>query len=72
MLATSPIDNCSDERKRVAVAVCLLMLLAGLGKQIESIAASSVHVVFNNNYEDEGQRNARSLMAQLRPARQAE
>jgi uncharacterized protein YecE (DUF72 family) len=35
--------------------------LAGLARQIGSIAASSVHVIFNNNYEDQGQRNARSL-----------
>jgi len=39
--------------------------LGELGKQIKSIAASSVHVVFNNNYEDQGQRNARTLTAQL-------
>lgn len=35
--------------------------LADLGRQIQSIAASSIHVVFNNNYEDQGQRNARTL-----------
>ena len=35
--------------------------LAGLARQIGAIAASSVHVIFNNNYEDQGQRNARSL-----------
>jgi uncharacterized protein YecE (DUF72 family) len=35
--------------------------LGGLAKQIGSIAASSVHVIFNNNYEDQGQRNARTL-----------
>ena len=35
--------------------------LGGLAKQIDSIAASSVHVIFNNNYEDQGQRNARTL-----------
>jgi uncharacterized protein YecE (DUF72 family) len=36
--------------------------LAELGKKIEAIAAASVHVVLNNNYEDQGQRNARTLM----------
>jgi len=35
--------------------------LGALAKQIGSIAASSVHVIFNNNYEDQGQRNARTL-----------
>ncbi|HEY2865235.1 MAG TPA: DUF72 domain-containing protein [Casimicrobiaceae bacterium] len=35
--------------------------LGGLARQIESIAASSVHVIFNNNYEDQGQRNAKAL-----------
>jgi len=42
--------------------------LAELGKKIESIPASSVHVVFNNNYEDQGQRNARTLTLQLESA----
>jgi uncharacterized protein YecE (DUF72 family) len=42
--------------------------LADLGKQIESIAASSVHVVFNNNYEDQGQRNARTLTQMIHGA----
>ena len=37
--------------------------LGGLARQIESIAASSVHVIFNNNYEDQGQRNAKTLTA---------
>jgi hypothetical protein len=32
-----------------------------LAGKINSIAAASVHVVFNNNYEDQGQRNARVL-----------
>ena len=36
--------------------------LAELGKKIEAITAASVHVVLNNNYEDQGQRNARTLM----------
>ena len=36
--------------------------LAELGKKIETITAASVHVVLNNNYEDQGQRNARTLM----------
>jgi uncharacterized protein YecE (DUF72 family) len=35
--------------------------LAALSTRIASIAASSVHVIFNNNYEDQGQRNARTL-----------
>lgn len=35
--------------------------LSGLAKQIESIGAESVHVIFNNNYGDQGQRNARTL-----------
>ena len=35
--------------------------LAELGKKIEAITAASVHVVLNNNYEDQGQRNARTL-----------
>ena len=39
--------------------------LADLGKKIEAIAAKSVHVVLNNNYEDQGQRNARTLMGLL-------
>jgi uncharacterized protein YecE (DUF72 family) len=37
--------------------------LGALAKQIESITASSVHVIFNNNYEDQGQRNAKALTA---------
>ena len=37
--------------------------LGAFAEQIGAISASSVHVVFNNNYEDQGQRNARSLMA---------
>jgi uncharacterized protein YecE (DUF72 family) len=36
--------------------------LEELGKKIEAITAASVHVVLNNNYEDQGQRNARTLM----------
>ena len=39
--------------------------LAELGKKIEAIGAASVHVVLNNNYEDQGQRNARTLMRLL-------
>jgi uncharacterized protein YecE (DUF72 family) len=35
--------------------------LEDLAGKINSIAAASVHVVFNNNYEDQGQRNARVL-----------
>jgi uncharacterized protein YecE (DUF72 family) len=40
--------------------------LGALATQIESIAAESVHVVFNNNYGDQGQRNARTLNAIVR------
>jgi uncharacterized protein YecE (DUF72 family) len=36
--------------------------LAELGNKIEAIAADNVHVVLNNNYEDQGQRNARTLI----------
>ncbi len=36
--------------------------LAALGKKIETIPAARVHVVFNNNHEDQGQRNARTLI----------
>ena len=36
--------------------------LEELGKRIETIDAKNVHVVLNNNYEDQGQRNARTLM----------
>ena len=36
--------------------------LADLGGKIRALPAASVHVVFNNNYEDQGQRNARTLM----------
>jgi uncharacterized protein YecE (DUF72 family) len=39
--------------------------LKGFAKQIDSIGASSVHVIFNNNYEDQGQRNARTLMTMI-------
>ena len=39
-----------------------LKLVADLGKNIEAITAASVHVVLNNNYEDQGQRTARTLM----------
>ncbi|HXX83354.1 MAG TPA: DUF72 domain-containing protein [Casimicrobiaceae bacterium] len=39
--------------------------LAELGHRIEAISAASVHVVLNNNYEDQGQRNARTLMGIL-------
>ena len=35
--------------------------LGELAKDIGAIAASSIHVIFNNNYEDQGQRNARTL-----------
>jgi len=36
--------------------------LGELGNKIKAIAAASVHVVLNNNYEDQGERNARTLM----------
>jgi len=39
--------------------------LQDLATKIGAIAAESTHVVFNNNYEDQGQRNARSLNAIL-------
>ncbi|MBB5547799.1 DUF72 domain-containing protein [Paraburkholderia fungorum] len=41
--------------------------LAGLAAQIRSLAAlvAQVHVVLNNNFEDQGQRNARTLMEML-------
>jgi uncharacterized protein YecE (DUF72 family) len=39
--------------------------LAELGEKIEAIPAATVHVVLNNNYEDQGQRNARTLMGLL-------
>ena len=39
--------------------------LAELGEKVEGISAASVHVVLNNNYEDQGQRNARTLMRLL-------
>jgi uncharacterized protein YecE (DUF72 family) len=39
--------------------------LAELGEKIQAIAAASVHVVLNNNYEDQGQRNARTLMRMI-------
>jgi uncharacterized protein YecE (DUF72 family) len=35
--------------------------LGDLAKKIAAISAESTHVVFNNNYEDQGQRNARTL-----------
>jgi uncharacterized protein YecE (DUF72 family) len=41
--------------------------LAGLAADINELAAKvpTVHVVFNNNFEDQGVRNARSLMKAL-------
>jgi uncharacterized protein YecE (DUF72 family) len=45
--------------------------LRDLAKQIQSIAAESVHesvhVIFNNNYGDQGQRNARTLAGMIKP-----
>lgn len=35
--------------------------LTELASKVAAIPAASVHVVFNNNYEDQGQRNAREL-----------
>lgn len=37
--------------------------LVDLAAVIEKLEAPEVHVVFNNNYEDQGQRNARTLAA---------
>jgi uncharacterized protein YecE (DUF72 family) len=45
--------------------------LQELGEKIEAISAASVHVVLNNNYEDQGQRNARSLMSLINRSRLA-
>ncbi|HKE42184.1 MAG TPA: DUF72 domain-containing protein [Casimicrobiaceae bacterium] len=45
--------------------------LQELGKKIEAISAASVHVVLNNNYEDQGQRNARTLMSLIDRSRLA-
>ncbi|MGH8310326.1 MAG: DUF72 domain-containing protein [Steroidobacteraceae bacterium] len=41
--------------------------LAGIAADVRRLArkAERVHVVFNNNYEDQGQRNARSFMERL-------
>ncbi len=39
--------------------------LSGLAEKIDAIAAASVHVVLNNNFEDQGQRNARTLTEML-------
>jgi uncharacterized protein YecE (DUF72 family) len=41
--------------------------LSGMVANIEKLATNvaTVHVVFNNNFEDQGQRNARSLMKRL-------
>jgi len=39
--------------------------LADLATKIGAIEAASTHVVLNNNYEDQGQRNARTLMRML-------
>jgi hypothetical protein len=38
------------------------MSSGSLANKIDAIAAASVHVVLNNNNEDQGQRNARTLM----------
>jgi uncharacterized protein YecE (DUF72 family) len=48
--------------------------LADLAAPIRRLAArvATAHVVFNNNMEDQGQRNARTLTALLRSARQRE
>jgi uncharacterized protein YecE (DUF72 family) len=39
--------------------------LADLAPKIEALPSTRVHVVLNNNYEDQGQRNARTLMGLL-------
>jgi len=39
--------------------------LGELATKIQAIEAASTHVVLNNNYEDQGQRNARTLMTML-------
>jgi uncharacterized protein YecE (DUF72 family) len=39
--------------------------LTELSEKIKVVPATRVHVVLNNNYEDQGQRNARTLMALL-------
>ncbi len=39
--------------------------LRRLAKQVDAIAAKSVHVIFNNNYEDQGQRNAKTLIGMI-------
>lgn len=41
--------------------------LAALAEKIRSVAAhvARAHVIFNNNWEDQGQRNARTLTAML-------
>ena len=41
--------------------------LDGLAKEIEEIAeaAGEVHVIFNNNYEDQGVRNGKMIMEKL-------
>ena len=54
--------------RRIASTTITTRGAAELGRQIESIAASSIHVVFNNNYEDQGQRNARTLMRMVNSA----
>ena len=43
--------------------------LRALAQQLESLAATAIttHVVFNNNMEDQGQRNAASLAVLSRP-----
>jgi uncharacterized protein YecE (DUF72 family) len=37
--------------------------LEDLARKVEAIVAASTHVVLNNNFEDQGQRNARTLSA---------
>ncbi|MGH8113228.1 MAG: hypothetical protein ACREPL_15125 [Rhodanobacteraceae bacterium] len=36
-----------------------------VGKRVSFQSAATVQVVFNNNYEDQGQRNARTLQRLL-------
>ncbi|MBS0320431.1 MAG: DUF72 domain-containing protein, partial [Proteobacteria bacterium] len=40
--------------------------LGDLAKRIDEVAADIIQVIFNNNYGDQGQRNARSIMEMIR------
>ena len=39
--------------------------LVELSEKIKTVPATTVQVVLNNNYEDQGQRNAKTIMALL-------